>query len=74
MIVVRYIISIYMYFILFQTKQNVPVLSNVKDNVSSSKENLVLVVDTNIFIQELDFIKNIMNSHIKGNNVFYLFD
>ncbi|XP_026314774.1 transcriptional protein SWT1 isoform X2 [Hyposmocoma kahamanoa] len=37
-------------------------------NVNSTeiKENVVLVVDTNIFIHELDVIKNVLNSHIKG--------
>lgn len=33
---------------------------------SSYDETLVLVVDTNIFIHELDVIKNVLNSHLKG--------
>ncbi|KAJ0175836.1 hypothetical protein K1T71_008995 [Dendrolimus kikuchii] len=37
-----------------------------KDNDAISNEALVLVVDTNIFIHQLDFIKNVLNSHIKG--------
>lgn len=31
-----------------------------------SMKDLVLVVDTNVFIHELDVIKNFINSHIKG--------
>lgn len=41
----------------------VPLVNCTKDNISS---NLVLVVDTNIFIHELDIIKNVLNSSIKG--------
>ncbi|KAM3963777.1 swt1 RNA endoribonuclease [Aphomia sociella] len=37
-----------------------------KNCAASNKEDLVLVVDTNVFIHELDFIKNVLNSHIKG--------
>ncbi|KAJ2950257.1 hypothetical protein O0L34_g11620 [Tuta absoluta] len=48
-----------------EIKQNVPSFQCTKDNVGS-KENIVLVVDTNIFIHELDVIKNVLNSHIKG--------
>ncbi|KAI5642748.1 PIN domain-containing protein [Phthorimaea operculella] len=48
-----------------EIKQNVPSFQCTKDNVGN-KENIVLVVDTNIFIHELDVIKNVLNSHIKG--------
>ncbi|KAG7306002.1 hypothetical protein JYU34_008572 [Plutella xylostella] len=47
-----------------ETKQ-----SPQKMQMNSTKDpddNLVLVVDTNIFIHELDVIKNVLNSHIKG--------
>ncbi|CAB3235211.1 unnamed protein product [Arctia plantaginis] len=44
-------------------KQTPPLVNCAKDNVNS---NLVLVVDTNIFIHELDVIKNVLNSNIKG--------
>ncbi|OWR41283.1 putative ubiquitin-protein ligase BRE1 [Danaus plexippus plexippus] len=33
---------------------------------STSGDDLVLVIDTNIFIHDLDFIKVVLNSHIKG--------
>ncbi|XP_063822955.1 transcriptional protein SWT1 [Ostrinia nubilalis] len=46
--------------------KNVPAVQYTKDNVGSNNDNLVLVVDTNIFIHELDVIKNVVNSHIKG--------
>ncbi|CAH2108631.1 unnamed protein product [Euphydryas editha] len=48
-----------------EVKQNIP--TNPKDNLGGG-DNLVLVVDTNIFIHELDFIKNVLNSHVKGYN------
>ncbi|XP_013187068.2 transcriptional protein SWT1 [Amyelois transitella] len=38
----------------------------VNFNRDSNKDELVLVVDTNAFIHELDFIKNVLNSHIQG--------
>ncbi|KAI8422804.1 hypothetical protein MSG28_006549 [Choristoneura fumiferana] len=37
-----------------------------KEVTGSNTEDVVLVVDTNIFIHELDVIKNVLNSHIKG--------
>lgn len=40
-----------------------PLVNSTKDNIVS---NLVLVVDTNIFLHELDIIKNVVNSNIKG--------
>lgn len=62
--------SIQMCYNWFQTKRvvipeprKVPEASH---RVTVAKENVILVVDTNIFIHELDFIKNIMNSHIEG--------
>ncbi|CAK1540760.1 unnamed protein product [Leptosia nina] len=33
---------------------------------NSSENNVVLVIDTNIFIHELDIIRNVLNSHLKG--------
>ncbi|XP_012548724.2 transcriptional protein SWT1 [Bombyx mori] len=41
-------------------------VSSLHEDTSDLKENLVLVVDTNIFIHELDFIKDVLNSHVKG--------
>ncbi|XP_063377833.1 transcriptional protein SWT1 [Cydia fagiglandana] len=35
-------------------------------STGNETEDVVLVVDTNIFIHELDVIKNVLNSHIKG--------
>ncbi|XP_072939113.1 uncharacterized protein Swt1 [Epargyreus clarus] len=35
-------------------------------DMGSDDQHVVLVVDTNIFIHELDFIKNVLNSHIEG--------
>ncbi|XP_064072069.1 transcriptional protein SWT1 [Vanessa tameamea] len=46
-----------------EVKQIIP--TNQRDSIGGG-DNLVLVVDTNIFIHELDFIKNVLNSHIKG--------
>ncbi|CAH0702205.1 unnamed protein product [Spodoptera exigua] len=40
-----------------------PLANCTKDNISTD---LVLVVDTNIFIHELSIIKNVLNSNIKG--------
>lgn len=50
-----------------QIKPTLPLVNCKKDNLNSNNENVVLVVDTNIFIHELDVIKNVLNSHIKGN-------
>ncbi|CAG4999442.1 unnamed protein product [Parnassius apollo] len=50
-------------------KETVPNLSQKQTSASNNntvQEKIVLVVDTNIFIHELDFIKNVLNSHIKG--------
>ncbi|XP_041988493.1 transcriptional protein SWT1 isoform X2 [Aricia agestis] len=44
-------------------KQNIPVS---KKDVIINGADVVLVVDTNIFIHELELIKNVLNSHIKG--------
>lgn len=41
-------------------------MPEANNKVTIAKENVILVVDTNIFIHELNFIKNIMNSHIEG--------
>lgn len=48
-----------------ELKQQVaaPLANCTKDNISTD---LVLVVDTNIFIHELSIIKNVLNSNIKG--------
>ncbi|KAG6460211.1 transcriptional protein SWT1 [Manduca sexta] len=48
-----------------EIKPSVPAVICTKESVNNN-ENVVLVVDTNIFIHELDFIKNVLNSHIKG--------
>ncbi|CAH0714665.1 unnamed protein product, partial [Brenthis ino] len=47
-------------------KQVKPKSSPLQRDNNCDGDNLVLVVDTNIFIHELDFIKNVLNSHIKG--------
>ncbi|XP_053612276.1 transcriptional protein SWT1 [Plodia interpunctella] len=54
-----------------EISQNVPVVpvqhTNEKVNFCrDNKDDLVLVVDTNVFIHELDSIKNVLNSHIEG--------
>ncbi|KAL0881204.1 hypothetical protein ABMA27_002308 [Loxostege sticticalis] len=49
-----------------EVTKTVPPVQCTKDSLGSNNENLVLVVDTNIFIHELDVIKNVVNSHIKG--------
>ncbi|CAG9785821.1 unnamed protein product [Diatraea saccharalis] len=51
-----------------QIIQRSPSIQCVKETVASIDYNqqLVLVVDTNIFIHELDVIKDVLNSHIKG--------
>ncbi|KAJ8730534.1 hypothetical protein PYW08_001947 [Mythimna loreyi] len=46
-----------------EIKQVAPLVNCTKDNIGSE---VVLVVDTNIFIHELDMIKNVLNSSIKG--------
>lgn len=40
-----------------------PLVNCTKDNINTE---VVLVVDTNIFIHELDIIKDVLNSNIKG--------
>ncbi|XP_059055600.1 transcriptional protein SWT1-like [Achroia grisella] len=40
-----------------------------KNSGANKSEDLVVVVDTNVFIHELDFIKNVLNSHIKGQSL-----
>lgn len=47
--------------------------SPIQRNSNNSGEDLILVVDTNVFIHELHFIKNVLNSHIKGEFKFYFF-
>ncbi|RVE54722.1 hypothetical protein evm_000489 [Chilo suppressalis] len=51
-----------------QVIQKAPPVQCVKETMCTvdSKEQLLLVVDTNIFIHELDVIKDVLNSHIKG--------
>uniref|UniRef100_A0A2A4K8H4 WW domain-containing protein n=1 Tax=Heliothis virescens TaxID=7102 RepID=A0A2A4K8H4_HELVI len=46
-----------------EIKQAAPQVNCTKDNINT---NVVLVVDTNIFIHELDMIKIVLNSNIKG--------
>ncbi|PZC71661.1 hypothetical protein B5X24_HaOG212770 [Helicoverpa armigera] len=46
-----------------EIKQAAPLVNCTKDNINT---NVVLVVDTNIFIHELDMIKIVLNSNIKG--------
>ncbi|XP_045495068.1 transcriptional protein SWT1 [Colias croceus] len=45
-----------------EVKENTPMRSQSNRDDS----NVVLVVDTNIFIHELDTIKDVLNSHLKG--------
>ncbi|XP_075974444.1 uncharacterized protein LOC142975475 [Anticarsia gemmatalis] len=47
----------------FQPKPATPAVNCTRDNINS---NLVLVVDTNIFLHELDIVKNVLSSNIKG--------
>ncbi|XP_026733253.1 uncharacterized protein LOC113497753 [Trichoplusia ni] len=46
-----------------EVKQVAPLVNCTKDNINTE---VVLVVDTNIFIHELDIIKDVLNSNIKG--------
>ncbi|XP_039751648.1 transcriptional protein SWT1-like [Pararge aegeria] len=48
-----------------EVKCNIPTFPVQKENVTNT-DNVILVVDTNIFIHDLDCIKNVLNSHIKG--------
>ncbi|XP_031762817.2 transcriptional protein SWT1 isoform X2 [Galleria mellonella] len=49
-----------------EVTSNAPPVQCTKNSGTNNNENVVLVVDTNVFIHELDFIKNVLNSHIKG--------
>ncbi|XP_038215081.1 transcriptional protein SWT1 [Zerene cesonia] len=40
--------------------------TSMRSQATSNENNVVLVVDTNIFIHELDTIKDVLNSHLKG--------
>ncbi|XP_023933787.2 transcriptional protein SWT1 [Bicyclus anynana] len=48
-----------------EVKNDIPTFP-VQQEHHGNSDNVILVIDTNIFIHELDLIKNVLNSHIKG--------